>query len=111
MVTSVAEHSGEFDALLRLVQSAIQAHRDLHVIYGNTAACGGGIGGQAMTQHCGVTCGYHERHESQNERWYDVERAYFRRQDGDPEWAEYIPGGRLSTWSTPSDETEGGDER
>ena len=93
--------SAEKDALLRLVQAAIQAHRDLHVIYGSTSVCGGGIGGQAMTQHCGVTCGYHERHEAENESWYDVERAYFRRRDGDPEWADYIPGGRLSTRPIP----------
>ena len=86
--------------LLRLVQAAIQAHRDLHMIYGSTATCGGGIGGQAMTQHCGVTCGYFEQHEADNNRWCDVERAYFRRQEGDPEWADYIPGGRLSTTPT-----------
>jgi hypothetical protein len=91
----------EKDALLRLVQEAIQAHRDLHKIYGNTSACGGGIGGSALTQHCGVTCGYGERHESDNDRWYDVERAYFRRQDGDLEWADYIPGGPKSTCPAP----------
>ncbi|HMU80712.1 MAG TPA: hypothetical protein PKC57_10670 [Microthrixaceae bacterium] len=95
--------SPESDALVRLVQAAIQAHRDLHVMYGSTAVCGGGIGGAAMTLHCGVTCGYDERHESQNEAWHDVERAYFRRQEGDPEWADYIPGGRLSSRPLPSD--------
>jgi len=95
------EHTAEFDVLVRLIQWAIQAHRDLHVIHGSTAVCGGVIGGQALTQHCGVTCGYDERHTAENERWYDVERAYFRLHEGDPEWAEYIPGGRLSTCPTP----------
>lgn len=98
------EHTTEKDALLRLVQAAIQTHRDQHKIYGSTAVCSGGIGGAAMTQHCAVTCGYDERHEAENERWYDVERAYFRRQEGDPEWADYIPGGRLSTCPIPPGE-------
>ena len=95
------EHTAENDALLRLVREAITTHRELHKIYGNTTACAGGIGGQAMTQHCGVTCGYDDRHQSDNDRWYDVERAYFRRQEGDPEWPDYIPGGRLSTCPIP----------
>ena len=90
--------------LLRLVRAAIEAHRDLHKIYANTSACSGGIGGAAMTQHCGVTCGYGDRHEADNNRWYDVECAYFRRQDGDPEWADYLPGERLSTTPTPAAE-------
>lgn len=93
---SETEHQGAEDALLRLVQAAIQAHRDQHKIYGSTSTCSGGIGGAAMTQHCSIVCGYHERHDAENEAWHDVERAYFRRQDGDPEWADYIPGGRLS---------------
>ena len=103
--------SADYDALVLLVQRAIEAHRNLHVIYGSTAVCGGGIGGAAMTQHCGVTCGYHENHEADNERWYDVERAYFRRQDGDPEWADYIPGGPKSTCPLPPASDQGaGDE-
>ncbi|HET7386910.1 MAG TPA: hypothetical protein VFJ19_09645 [Nocardioidaceae bacterium] len=99
----MAEHD-ETDALVRLVQAAIGAHRDLHRMYGNTAVCGGGVGGAAMTQHCGVTCGYYECHEAENDRWQDVERAYFRRQDGDPEWADYMPGGRLSSSPTTTPE-------
>jgi hypothetical protein len=102
------ERIREADNLLRLTQAAITAHRDLHRIYGNTSACSGGIGGAALTQHCGVTCGYFERHEGETSRWYDVERAYFRRQDGDPEWADYIPGGRLSTHPITT-EPEGGE--
>jgi hypothetical protein len=86
---------------VRLLQQAIIAHRDQHDMYGSTAACSGGIGGAAMTLHCSVTCGYYERHQGENDRWEDVERAYFRRQDGDPEWADYIPGGRLSSNPTP----------
>lgn len=82
--------STEEQALLRLVQEAIQAHRDLHTVYANTTACGGGIGGQAMTQHCGVTCGYFEKHEADNDRWYRVESAYFRHEDGDPNWADAL---------------------
>lgn len=82
----------EKDALVRLVQAAITTHRDLHRVYGNTAACGGGIGGAAITQHCGVVCGYSDHHEAENDRWHEVERAYFRLIDGDLEWAESIPG-------------------
>src|SRR5690349_15401759 len=100
-----APQSAENDALLRLVRAAIESHRELHKVYANTAACSGGIGGAALTQHCGVCCGYVEKHEADNDRWYDVERAYFRRQDGDPEWADYIPGGRLSTTPIPPEAT------
>lgn len=97
----------DFEALLRLVREAITAHRDQHVIYGSTSVCGGGIGGAAMTQHCSVTCYASDRHERENDRWEDVERAYFRRQEGDPEWADYIPGGRLSTAPAPTGLEEG----
>lgn len=81
----------ELDDLLRLVRAAIQVHRDLHPIYGNTSACGGGIGGAVMTQHCGVICGYHDRHARANDAWREVEAAYFRREKGDSEWADRIP--------------------
>ena len=87
----------EIDDLVALAQEAIIAHRNLHHTYSNTSACSGGIGGQALTQHCGVTCGYFERHEDANNAWYDVERAYFRRNEGDPDWADYLPGRRLSS--------------
>lgn len=89
---TLARVEADRDALLLLAQEAIQAHRDLHRLYGNTSACGGGIGGAAMTQHCGVTCGYFEKHEADNNRWYRVESAYFRRQDGDPEWGAALRG-------------------
>lgn len=84
--TAAEEALRDRDGLLLLVQKAISTHRDLHRMYGNTAACGGGIGGAAMTQHCGVTCGYFEKHEAENEAWHAVEAAYFRRQGGDPDW-------------------------
>lgn len=84
---ALARVEADRDSLVRLAQEAITAHRDLHKIYGSTATCGGGIGGAAMTQHCGVTCGYFERHEADQDRWYSVESAYFKRQDGDPDWA------------------------
>ena len=84
----VASVERERDALLALARHAISAHRDLHRIYGSTAVCGGGIGGAAMTQHCGVICGYNERHDGENAAWHRVERAYFRHQDGDPAWAD-----------------------
>lgn len=89
---ALARVEDDRDALLLLAQEAIQAHRDLHQVYGNTSACGGGIGGAAMTQHCGVTCGYFEKHEADNDHWHRVESAYFRRQDGDPEWGAALRG-------------------
>lgn len=84
------DQEAEIKSLTHALAVAIQAHRDLHTIYGSTAVCGGGIGGQAMTQHCGVTCGRFDKHEADNNRWHEVERAYFRRQEGDPNWAEGI---------------------
>ncbi len=80
----------EIESLERLIAAAITAHRDLHRVYANTAVCGGGIGGRMLTDHCGVTCRYHERHEAENKAWDRVVRAYFHRQDGDPDWAAYL---------------------
>lgn len=87
---ALARVEADRDALVRLTQEAISVHRDLHKIYGSTATCGGGLGGQTITQHCGVTCAYDERHQADQDRWYAVESAYFRRWDGDPEWVAAI---------------------
>lgn len=58
------------------LREAIAAHRNLHLIYGSTATCGGGIGGQMMTQHCGVTCN-RGNHDAENAAWEAVEKSYF----------------------------------
>lgn len=85
--------SKESNDIERLIIAAIKAHRDQHRWYGNTAACSGGIGGAMMTQHCAVTCPYHDKHEQEIEAWENVERAFFARRDGDPDWARFLPEG------------------
>lgn len=55
---------------------AIQAHRDLHPTYGSTAACGGGIGGMTLTEHCAVVC-QNPKHDAAKATWHEVEMAYF----------------------------------
>lgn len=82
----------EQDKLLQTLEAAIMAHRDQHRIYGNTSTCSGGVGGSAMTSHCAVTCPYPERHQTENDNWYAVETAYFRRKSGDPDWFTHIEG-------------------
>lgn len=55
---------------------AIQAHRDLHPTYGSTAACGGGIGGMTLTEHCAVVC-QNPKHDAAKAAWHEVEMGYF----------------------------------
>lgn len=59
-----------------LLRHAIQAGRDMHPIYGSTATCKGGVGGQAMTQHCAVLCD-NPKHDETKEAWHQVERGFF----------------------------------
>ncbi len=57
------------EALVELVQ----AHRNLHETYGNTSACRGGIGGQALTAHCAEVCYNADAHEKEMEAWHKLE--------------------------------------
>ena len=52
---------------------AVQAHRDLHKTYGSTVACRGGIGGQALTSHCGEICYTADAHQKEMEAWQKLE--------------------------------------
>ena len=52
---------------------AVQAHCDLHKTYGSTVACRGGIGGQALTSHCGEVCYNADAHEKEIEAWQKLE--------------------------------------
>ena len=52
---------------------AVQAHRDLHKTYGSTVACRGGIGGQALTSHCGEICCNADAHQKEMEAWQKLE--------------------------------------
>ena len=51
----------------------VQAHRDLHKTYGSTVACRGGIGGQALTSHCGEICCNADAHQKEMEAWQKLE--------------------------------------
>ncbi len=50
------------EVLRNLVKSVL----DMHVMYGSTSVCHGGIGGQAMTEHCLHIC-QNPVHEPQQE--------------------------------------------
>lgn len=52
---------------------AVQAHRNLHKVYGSTAVCRGGIGGQALTPHCAEICYNADAHEKEMEVWRQLE--------------------------------------
>ena len=52
---------------------AVQAHRNLHKTYGSTSACRGGIGGQALTSHCGEICYNADAHQKEMEAWQKLE--------------------------------------
>ena len=65
--TAAARARGE--ALIEVVQ----AHRDLHKTYGSTSACRGGIGGQALTSHCGEICYNADAHQKEMEAWQKLE--------------------------------------
>ena len=52
---------------------AVQAHRNLHRAYASTSVCRGGIGGQAITSHCGEVCDNYEAHEKEIEAWQKLE--------------------------------------
>ena len=51
----------------------VQAHRDLHKTYGSTSACRVGIGGQALTSHCGEICYNADAHQKEMEAWQKLE--------------------------------------
>ena len=51
----------------------VQAHLDLHKTYGSTVACRGGIGGQALTSHCGEICYNADAHQKEMEAWQKLE--------------------------------------
>jgi hypothetical protein len=51
----------------------LSAHQKMHPVYGSTAACGGGVGGQALTAHCVELC-HNPVHRPEIERY---ESAYY----------------------------------
>ena len=51
----------------------VQAHQNLHMTYGSTAVCRGGIGGQVMTAHCAEICYNADAHEKEMEAWQKLE--------------------------------------
>ena len=76
----------EFDRMIAEVERAaaaqargealievVQAHRNLHRAYASTSVCRGGIGGQAITSHCGEVCDNYEAHEKEMEAWQKME--------------------------------------
>ena len=76
----------EFDRMIAEVERAaaarargealievVQAHRHLHRAYASTSVCRGGIGGQAITSHCGEVCDNYEAHEKDTEAWTELE--------------------------------------
>ena len=76
----------EFDRMIASVERAaaarargealtevVQAHRNLHKTYGSTSACRGGIGGQALTSHCGEICCNADAHQKEMEAWQKLE--------------------------------------
>ena len=76
----------EFDRMIAEVERAaaarargealievVQAHLDLHKTYGSTVACRGGIGGQALTSHCGEICCNADAHQKEMEAWQKLE--------------------------------------
>ena len=76
----------EFDRMIAEVERAaaarargealtevVQAHRNLHKTYGSTSACRGGIGGQALTSHCGEICCNADAHQKEMEAWQKLE--------------------------------------
>ena len=52
---------------------AVQAHRNLHRAYASTSVCRGGIGGQALTSHCGEICYNADAHQKEMEAWQKLE--------------------------------------
>ena len=78
--------SADFDSMIAEVERAaaarargealievVQAHRDLHKTYGSTVACRGGIGGRALTSHCGEICCNADAHQKEMEAWQKLE--------------------------------------
>ena len=93
---ALAERVASAEGLLR---RAITAHRDLHQVYGNTSACRGGVGGKAMTAHCGVICPS-LAHDGERAAWDQVERDFFDRSHPAPAEVEYGALRKSDGWST-----------
>ena len=68
-----AERAAAAKARGEALIEAVQAHRDLHKTYGSTVACRGGIGGQALTSHCGEICYNADAHQKEMEAWQKLE--------------------------------------
>lgn len=77
---AAARAEGEKAGLVKGLSAAIEAHNNLHGIYGNSTACRGGIGASVVTFHCAVGCD-NEIHEDAQEAWRNVARAA----QGDPD--------------------------
>jgi hypothetical protein len=72
------------DAVLRAaVRELIFAGVDMHPVYGNTAACSGGIGGASVTAHCAELCPS-PKHDAARERHEAAVRRLAR-------WLEGVP--------------------
>ena len=67
------EHAAAAKARGEALIEAVQAHRNLHRAYASTSVCRGGIGGQAITSHCGEVCDNYEAHEKDTEAWTELE--------------------------------------
>ena len=67
------EHAAAARARGEALIEVVQAHRNLHRAYASTSVCRGGIGGQAITSHCGEVCDNYEAHEKEIEAWQKLE--------------------------------------
>ena len=65
------------DELKLAAKRLLDAEAALHVMYGSTATHFGGVGGQAMTLHCSVTC-HDLMHEKEINEWEDARRDLYR---------------------------------
>lgn len=69
LVAFVTDEIYLIDELDRTLLNYVTAEQHMHQTYGSTAACGGGIGGQALTAHCAHTCHNFHAHEKESEEW------------------------------------------
>lgn len=56
------------DRVRELVAEFWQAEIEMHPVYGSTSACGGGIGGSTITEHCAHLC-QSPKHDAARERF------------------------------------------
>lgn len=78
---TLAEHLS--DDVRAAIRELIAADLDMHPVYGNTSACGGGIGGASLTAHCAELCPS-PKHDAARERHERAVRRVARWLDGVP---------------------------